>query len=334
MKSKATYNKKIDVNAFCSSGDSVNIRFLETFVWVAKLGSFRAAASQLHLTQAAISGRIAALENDVGKKIFERHGRQMRLNSAGKTLLHHAEHILRIEHDLRQELTGPTLLRGRVRLGVIESIIYTWFPHFLAQLQQQHPDVEIELTVESSRRLHDLLKRGLVDVAIQTDPVIEKGLRNTPLGRFSLSWMFAANTDLVLPTDLNQLLNEWAIVTFPRYSQPHLSLLELLESKGIMTEPRIHFASSIAAGMQLLQTGNCVGVLPTAVFNHKAQSALFRVAKHLPALTDMHLVASWRPELVTGLSTEMVKLSLSEMKNYSAHNEFAFAAAELPVFHL
>lgn len=312
----------------------MNIRFLETFVWVAKLGSFRAAASQLHLTQAAISGRIAALENDVGQKLFERHGRQMRLNTAGKTLLHHAEQILRVEHDLRQELTGPTLLRGRVRLGVIESIIYTWFPHFLAQLQQQHPDVEIELTVESSRRLHDLLKRGLIDVALQTDPVIEKGLRNTPLGRFSMSWMFAADSTEQLPSDLEVLLSEWTIVTFPRYSQPHLFLLELLESEGILIEPRIHFVSSIAAGMQLLQTGHCVGVLPTAVFDHETRPALFKTIDYLPNLADMQLVASWRPEIVTGLSTEMVRLSLSEMKNYAMKNDVAFAATELPAFQV
>ena len=75
----------------------MNIRFLETFYWVAKLGSFHAAASKMHLTQAAISGRMASLEKDLGQKVFERQGRQMRLNSAGQTLLHHAEQILRIE---------------------------------------------------------------------------------------------------------------------------------------------------------------------------------------------------------------------------------------------
>lgn len=50
----------------------MNIRFLETFIWVAQLRSFKAAAGKLHLTQAAISGRIAALENDLGELLFER----------------------------------------------------------------------------------------------------------------------------------------------------------------------------------------------------------------------------------------------------------------------
>lgn len=312
----------------------VNIRFLETFYWVVKLGSFRAAASKLHLTQAAISGRMASLEDDLGQKIFQRQGRQMRLNSAGQTLLHHAEQILRIEHDLRLELKGPQTLRGRVRLGVMETIIYTWFPSFLRQLQQQHPDVEIELTVESSRRLNDLLKRGLIDVALQTDPVIEKGLRNTSLGKLKMAWVIAHQQKNTAPTDLATLINEWTIVTFPRYSQPHLLLLELLESQGVTHSPRIHFVSSIAAAEQLLQTGHCVGALPGAVFRAKVKQKQFYLAHHLPLIADMQLVASWRPEPVSGLIAGMVKLSLNEMTSYAAQYDDAITVTDQITYDL
>lgn len=296
----------------------MNIRFLETFYWVAKLGSFPAAASKMHLTQAAISGRMASLEKDLGQKVFERQGRQMRLNSAGQTLLHHAEQILRIEHELRLELKGPKTLRGRVRLGVMETVIYTWFPRFLHQLQLQHPDVELELTVESSRRLNELLKRGLIDVTLQTDPIIEKGLRNTPLGKLKMSWVIARGPQQTAPVDLEAMLRDWTIVTFPRYSQPHLLLLELLEAQGITHPPRIHFVSSIAAAAQLLQTRQCVGALPGAVFRAEIEQKQYYTADHLPALDDMQVVASWRPEPVSGLIAAMVKLSLSEMESYAA----------------
>nr|WP_077733466.1 LysR family transcriptional regulator [Paenalcaligenes hominis] len=117
----------------------MNLRFLETFVWVARLGSFRATASKLHLTQAAVSGRMTALETDLQTKLFVRQGRQMRLSGAGKTLLHHAESLLKAEQALRLDLSAPAELRGRVRVGVMETIVYTWFGEFLAQLQAHHP---------------------------------------------------------------------------------------------------------------------------------------------------------------------------------------------------
>ncbi len=44
----------------------MNIRFLETFIWIARLGSFRAAANKQHLTQAAVSGRIMTSTSDRG----------------------------------------------------------------------------------------------------------------------------------------------------------------------------------------------------------------------------------------------------------------------------
>ena len=50
----------------------MNLRFVETFVWVARLGSFRAAADRLNATQAAVSNRIASLEAEMGCELFER----------------------------------------------------------------------------------------------------------------------------------------------------------------------------------------------------------------------------------------------------------------------
>ena len=297
----------------------MNTRFLESFYWVVKLGSFHAAASKMHVTQAAISGRIARLEKELGQPLFERQGRQLRVNSAGTVLLHYAEQMLRLEHDLRSELKGPMALKGRVRLGVMETIIYTWFSTFLHGLQEQHPEVEIDLTVESSRRLNNLLKRGLLDMTLQTDPVMEKGLRNTPLGQFTMAWVVSGAQQRV-PLSLNELLQDWTVVTFPRYSQPHRLLLGLLEAQGITHTPRIHFVSSIAAALPLLQTKKCVGALPSAVFRADLQTQHYRLIEHLPQLEDMPLVASWRPEPSSGLVTEMVKLSLAEMQSYSAQH--------------
>lgn len=59
--------------------NALNYKRLETFVWVASLGSFRKAAERLHTTQPAISARIAGLEEELGVKLFEREGGPARL---------------------------------------------------------------------------------------------------------------------------------------------------------------------------------------------------------------------------------------------------------------
>ncbi len=61
----------------------MNLRFIETFLWVARLGSFSAAAEKLNTTQASISNRIATLEAELGVKLFvrEMRGRTAELSS-------------------------------------------------------------------------------------------------------------------------------------------------------------------------------------------------------------------------------------------------------------
>ena len=61
----------------------MNLRFLETFVWLAKLRNFRVTAEKLHTTQAAVSSRIATLEQDFGARLFDRGSREVTLTQDG-----------------------------------------------------------------------------------------------------------------------------------------------------------------------------------------------------------------------------------------------------------
>jgi DNA-binding transcriptional LysR family regulator len=82
----------------------MNVRFLEAFVWVSKLGSFKAAADKLFTTQAGISSRIATLEQQFGVRLFERDHRAVTLTYQGSELLPYAERMI--------ELQGPHAKRG------------------------------------------------------------------------------------------------------------------------------------------------------------------------------------------------------------------------------
>ncbi|NPC59140.1 LysR family transcriptional regulator [Caenimonas soli] len=74
----------------------MNTRFLETFLWVAKLGSFRAAAEKLHTTQGAVSGRVAELEKMFGVALFDRENRNA-LTQRGIELMPYAERMIDLQ---------------------------------------------------------------------------------------------------------------------------------------------------------------------------------------------------------------------------------------------
>jgi len=302
---------------------TVNLRFLETFVWVARLRSFKAAAGKLNLTQAAISGRIAALENDLNQQLFERGSRDTRLTPAGRTLMVYARRMLDTDAAMRRALVGPYALRGTVRLGIVESIVHTWFTPFVRRLHQRHPELEIELTAESTRRLQDLLKQGGVDVALQTDPMVGQGVRNRDLGTLRMGWI--ASGDAPLPETLPLAkLAELPLVTFPRYSQPHLQLLDLFDGVGIR-DLRLHFVSSIAACTQFVEAGLGVAALPVAAVREGLASGRYRQIHGERALPDLRLVASWRPDPTANLAEAVVGLALEEVRRYAAGTEDASA---------
>ena len=71
----------------------MNLKFLETFVWVARLKSFRLTADKLFTTQASISSRIAVLEGELGVKLFLRDSRGVSLTPEGLKVLDYAEHL-------------------------------------------------------------------------------------------------------------------------------------------------------------------------------------------------------------------------------------------------
>src|SRR5690606_31569198 len=297
----------------------MNIRFLETFIWIARLGSFRAAANKQHLTQAAVSGRIAALESEFQKTLFERGHRDLRLTPAGRKLMQYAEQMLGMEHDLREALAGSSRLSGRVRLGVVESIVHTWFKALIRELHALYPELEIELTAESTLRLHDLLKRGIIDVALQTDPIMGDGIRNLPMGSMRMGWVCVAGGVIPPRSSLQELVRRWPVVTFPRGSQPHLALVQLLEQQHV-ERGHIHYVSSIAASTQLIDAQPCVGTLPVAAVGAQIASGHYQEVECEHTLPDLRLVASWRPDPLTRTAEAVIGVALDRMHQFAAEH--------------
>ncbi|MFD2854384.1 LysR family transcriptional regulator [Seohaeicola zhoushanensis] len=118
---------------------AVTLKQLEAFVWIADLGSFRAAAERLNTTQPNISARIAALEEILNVTLMERDAGSVRLTPRGRDLLDHARAVLRQTEALIAASGQKALFDGTLRLGVTEMIVHTWLKDFLRALRAQFP---------------------------------------------------------------------------------------------------------------------------------------------------------------------------------------------------
>ncbi|WP_223302615.1 LysR family transcriptional regulator [Halotalea alkalilenta] len=273
-------------------GGAVNVRFLETFVWVARLGSFRLTAEKLSTTQAAVSSRIAALENSLGAKLFLRDARGATLTTAGRTALEHAERMLEEFGALRRALNHDAPLAGRLRLGVMDTVVHSWLGAFCRRMVERFPGVEIELSADTSFGLIDLLRRGQLDVILQTDVVRVEEVFNRRLMGFPLGWVVAVGSELDRdPADLEALARE-RLLTFSRLSRPHQDLLEFFGRRGIKS-PRIGTVNSVAAIIQLVSDGFGIGVIPPALISTALDQGRMRCLA-LPTPPAVEVYASWR----------------------------------------
>lgn len=140
------------------------LRNLRTFVAVAREGTLAAAADRVALTQAAVSLQLRALETELRRELFDRGGRTLVLNAAGRDLLPRAQRMLALYDELRStdaagEISGP------VRVGAIVSAVGP-LAHALVALKQQHPQLDAQLVAAKSVELVAQLEAGALDAAI------------------------------------------------------------------------------------------------------------------------------------------------------------------------
>lgn len=149
----------------------MEIQNLTAFLAVAESGSFSLAAEQLHLTQPAISKRIAALEDQLSVRLFDRIGRQVLLTEAGRILQPKARHVLQTLREARIELGNlADQVGGELSLGTSHHIGLHRLPPLLKSYVRLYPDVDLKLAFLDSEQAVAEVLSGAVELAVITLP--------------------------------------------------------------------------------------------------------------------------------------------------------------------
>lgn len=145
----------------------LNVSRLKVLGEVARQGSFSAAADSLAYTQSAVSQQIATLESEAGMTLLERRPRGVRLTSAGRTLLEHAEGILARLEAAEAELAAIAGLRaGQLRMASFPTAGATLMPLAIARYRSNHPDVRLTLAEGEPEEIAPRLYAGEFDLAL------------------------------------------------------------------------------------------------------------------------------------------------------------------------
>src|SRR4029077_8404183 len=140
---------------------AVEVDQVETFVAIVRGGGFTKAASLLHLSQPAVSRRLALLERAVRAPLFERIRSGVTLTEAGRTFLPHAEGLLACMRDGFDSVRALHQVdRGTITLALVGTLASTTLTGCLQRFRDAHPRVELRLRTALSQEVRVLARRG------------------------------------------------------------------------------------------------------------------------------------------------------------------------------
>ena len=230
---------------------------LRSFLAIVDTGSFTRASERVHKTQSAVSMHVKRLEDRLGRQLFDKLGRGVRLSEDGEKLVDYARRMLQIEASAVAAISNKGLT-GQVRLGIPDDYADNFLPAILTRFSRRHPLVEVTVVCDSSFALAEQIRSGLLDLAVVTE--CEKLSQVEVLREEGLNWITgphcSAHLERPLPLALGRTSCNWRQGAVAR-----------LDENGIAW--RLVVASNnYAAIAPVVQAGLAITVLPRSAFRN------------------------------------------------------------------
>ncbi|OSQ46266.1 LysR family transcriptional regulator [Thalassospira alkalitolerans] len=167
---------------------NLDLDLARTFVAICETGNFSRAAERVNRSASAISLQVKKLEEIVGRSLFERETRRVRLTPDGEVLLGYARRLLRLNDEAMSRFRAPEFT-GTVQLGVPNDNGIIAIPEILRRFAASHPHIEVDVFLGPTASLRKRVAEGTTDIAVFSfDPELDP---QPPIHSEPLVWLGA-----------------------------------------------------------------------------------------------------------------------------------------------
>jgi molybdate transport repressor ModE-like protein len=261
----------------------LRMRQVTLLLAVGRLGTLRAAAAEMGMTQPAATKMLQELEGALGHPLFARVGRGLRLTPAGECVLAYFQGLQGSMESMTRELVhiaeGDA---GKLYVGSIMAASPAVLSQALIALKKQSPLLAMEITVDTSDRLTESLRRGELDLVIgRVSPDLQDDFDFTPIASEELAIVAAPDHPLAGRARLSlQQLMAYSWVLQPHGSPMRDVLEQEFRSQGTRPPRGLVETSSILTTMNLLTQSDMVAVIPAEVAHRYAAHRLLAVLRY------------------------------------------------------
>ncbi|MGE0311218.1 MAG: LysR family transcriptional regulator [Lautropia sp.] len=239
-----------------------SIRTLRTFLAVARHGTFAAAGGEVGLTPAAVGLRVRALEQELGRALFDRGARSAVLNTAGRVAVPLVEELV-ARYDLLVAGKDAGELAGTVVMGALVSALMGAFADALWSIRNEYPALDVKLFAGQSGTFADKVLHGELDAAIV--------MRSPHPWPASVVWTHLYSEPMVLvvptrahfplPQDARSILRECPFIRFDRETWTGLLVRQVLSKVGVGVRDGMEL-NSVEAIVATVRQGFGVSIVP------------------------------------------------------------------------
>lgn len=257
----------------------INYELYKVFYYVATTLSFSEAASQLYISQSAVSQSIKTLEKKLDQTLFIRSTKRVQLTPEGEILLRHIEPAINLIKRGETNLTESSSSGGQIRIGASDTICRYFLIPYLEKFHKEFPNAHIKVVNATSIACTELLESGQVDLIVVNSP-------NPYLGNHAITKEIASFKEVFIANSTYQKLYgqklsfkqllDYPLLMLERKSTTSEFLHSLFQREQLDLVPEIELSSNDLL-IDLAKIGLGIAFLPDYCLTEKNSEGLFIV---------------------------------------------------------
>lgn len=238
---------------------------LETLLWIARLGTFGAAAERLNTTQPAISARIRELESHLGASLFRREGRSMTLTPTGRQLVRECEPLWAQFQSVLLGCSDISEAAGTVRMGAGEIAAASCLPGFISRLQIELPKVSFEVEIALTADLVQQILNGRSDLVFAAGNMSHPMLRSTSIGTVELLWLASPRVAATMQErKFSDAIQIWSLSN----QSPLYQIMKDAIARSNLSSRSVNLCNNVRSLIDIVSSGAGIGIFPHSMVRH------------------------------------------------------------------
>jgi len=264
----------------------MEISQLEAFIVVAKTGSFSKASETMHLSQPAISRRIAILEHALKASLFERMPKGIILSDSGKTFLPYAMRVMSSIKDGKEALkTDDNIASGIINIAVVGTLASTNLSQKFKAFRAKYPRVELNLRTALSYEVSDLVLSGEVHLGMRYFPENSSEIQSNLLLKEPMVTVCANDTALIDCSDFKiEQLKSCKFLSFAKSKKKTTSSFYQLTLKQLikagLDDIELMSVDSLTAQKRLVEADFGLSLMPLSCIDEELKLGTLRIIDH------------------------------------------------------